>query len=352
MLRKTLPALGYWLGCLGAARREDGAARVIMFHGTPRRHARRFERMLRYLRNQFDIVPLPEIVDRAAAGGANLRRKVALTFDDGLRSNIDIAYPILKRLGIPATFFICPGLVERHAWLWNHEARQRLHRLAPPQRRDIGGVLGCDAEVEAIIDRMKTLGPAARREAEQRIRAATPDFSPTPAEQHEFDLAGWNELRHLDPAIITIGAHTMTHPILPTLEAAEIVREVIDSRAALERKLGREVDLFAYPNGDVNAQTLECVRGHFRAAVSVEQGTVAAGTDLHFLPRIAACSSWGALKLALAMHRDTQPVKARDYFFVTPISVSGSQVASSGNKVISAMHTTIMKKNGSEASAT
>jgi protein-tyrosine-phosphatase len=41
-----------------------------------------------------------------------------------------------------------------------------------------------------------------------------------------------------------------------------------------------------------------------------------------------------------------------DYFLVTPTSVSGSQVASSGNAVMSAMQSTIMKKNGSEAKAT
>ena len=76
--------------------------------------------------------------------------------------------------------------------------------------------------------------------------------------------------------------------------------------------------------------------------VTTDKGQVGPGADPHLLPRINVPG--GALKLALALHRD--------HFLVTPTSASGSQVASSGNKVISAIHSTIMKKNGREASAT
>jgi peptidoglycan/xylan/chitin deacetylase (PgdA/CDA1 family) len=134
----------------------------------------------------------------------------------------------------------------------------------------------------------------------------------------------------------------MTHPILPSLRPEALEAEVGESRRALEARLDRSVDLFAYPNGDGNAATYDCVRRHYRAAVTVEEGWVDGDCDLHQLPRINA--HWNGLKLALALHRD--------YFLVTPTSASGSQVASSGNTVITAMQSTIMKKNGSEASAT
>jgi len=134
----------------------------------------------------------------------------------------------------------------------------------------------------------------------------------------------------------------MTHPILPSLDDLDIEIEVAESRRMLEAKLGRAIELFAYPNGDVDPATLACVRRNYAAAVTVEEGWMAPGFDPHLLARLNVPGS--LLRLVHTLHKD--------YFFDTPISVSGSQVASSGNSVMSAMQTTIMKKNGSEASAT
>src|SRR5258708_15550877 len=122
-------AFACWVGIAGATQRNNGCARVLMFHGTPRNRARHFERVLRYLRRQFDVVPLGALIDAIESPIAPLKRKVVLTFDDGLRNNVEVAYPILQRLELPATFFVCPGLVESGQWLWNHQARQRLLRL-------------------------------------------------------------------------------------------------------------------------------------------------------------------------------------------------------------------------------
>ena len=92
--------------------------RILMYHGTPRRDAAALERQLGLVKLAFPVVPLDELLKKKAR-----RARVALTFDDGLRSNVEVAYPILRKLGLAATFFVCPGLIERGQWLWNHEAR-------------------------------------------------------------------------------------------------------------------------------------------------------------------------------------------------------------------------------------
>src|ERR687883_570464 len=137
-----------------------------MYHGTPRADAAALERQLRVL---------------------------ALTFDDGLRSNVEVAYPILRKLGVSATFFVCPGLIERGAWLWNHEARERLRTLTPPALAELAEHVGAPNELEPFVEWMKTLDLAARERVEQAIRAATPHFKPSDAQRDEFDLAGWQE---------------------------------------------------------------------------------------------------------------------------------------------------------------
>jgi len=261
--------------------------RILMYHGTPRRDAAALERQLRLLRLAFPVVAL----DKLTAGGDG-RARLALTFDDGLRSNVEVAYPILCKLGLSATFFVCPGLVDRGEWLWNHEARQRLLSLERPELEELATLLGAPTGVEAFIEWMKTLKIAARRRVEEQIRAATANFKPTAAQREEFELATWKEIERLDPAVVTIGSHTMTHPILTSLSPDETEAETRDSRAVLEKRLGRPVSLFCYPNGDLNDGVLASARRHYRSAVTVESGRLASGVDPHRLPRFAAHPQW------------------------------------------------------------
>jgi peptidoglycan/xylan/chitin deacetylase (PgdA/CDA1 family) len=298
-LRSAPLALAYWTGLAGSAQRSNDCARILMFHSTPRHLARRFERMLRYLQRQFDVVSLGSLADAIESPIAPLKRKVVLTFDDGVRNNVEVAYPILQKLRLPAAFFVCPGLIERGQWLWNHEARQRLRRL--PSLSELSQEAGGPAEVEAFVEWMKGLELPARSAVEERIRKATPDFAPTEAERREFDLAGWDELRRLDPRIVTIGSHTLSHPILTSLEAREMEVEVAQSRRLLATRLQRPVEFFSYPNGALDPEVHECVRRHYRAAVSVEEGWVGALCDHHLLPRVSG--SLRLLELAKLLHR-------------------------------------------------
>ena len=277
-------AAAYWLGAAQARAAENGADRIFLCHGTPRGHAARLERQLRYLQRAFTIVPLAEFaasLPRARAPGA--RRRAALTFDDGLRSNLLVAYPILRALGVPATFFVCPGLIEERRWLWTHEARCRLQFAGPQVRQELAAELRAPAEVDAFVERMKQLDLPQRKRVEARLREASAGFAPSESEREAFDLAGWRELRSLDPSIVTVGSHSMTHPVLPSMSLEEIDAELRDSRGMIEAKLARPAEFFSYPNGDVDERTLAGVRRYYRAAVRYGS---ASGPDPHLMPSV------------------------------------------------------------------
>ena len=286
-------AVANWAGISG--RDERPVARILLYHGTPRRDAAALERQLRWLKRRFQIVPLRSIVAAASNGGV-LGSKVALTFDDGLRSHVEVAYPLLHRLAIPATFFVCPGLVDRARWLWTHETRRRLSRLSPQARAELAAEWQAPSGIEEFVAWMRNLDNGTQQRVQARVREATPQFTPTASERAEFDLADWNALRKLDPAIITIGSHTLTHRILRSTPPAELESEVRDSRLQLERGLQRPIDTFAYPDGDCGPAADACVRKHYRAAVTTTSGWVKRGADTHQLPRLAAPTS--VLKLA------------------------------------------------------
>jgi len=258
--------------------------RILMYHGTPRRDARALERQLRLVRLAFPVVPLEKLAD-----GGNGRARVALTFDDGLRNNVAVAYPILCKLGLTATFFVCPGLIEADAWLWNQEARERLRSLDAHGLVQVAAHIGAPIDgVEPIVEWMKTLKIAERRRVEKQIREATPNFKPGAEQREQFGLASWEELRRLDPKTVTIGSHTMTHPILTSLDDQETEAETRDSRFALEQRLGREVSIFCYPNGDLNNGVVASARRYYRSAVTTQAGRLEGPVDAHRLPRYSA----------------------------------------------------------------
>ncbi len=149
---------------------------------------------------------------------------------------------------------------------------------------------------------MKTLTPARRTETLEAIRTATSKFTASAAQHEQFDVMTWEDVESLDPALVEIGSHTITHPLLSGLPRDETVHEVTSSRSELERRLGRAVDFFAYPNGTFDLQALNVVRSHYLAAVGTIPGFVHRGTDPHSLPRIPATAATLPL-LAWRLHR-------------------------------------------------
>jgi len=149
---------------------------------------------------------------------------------------------------------------------------------------------------------MKALRLDERRCAEEKIRQATPDFQPSVIEREACDLMDWDTLKSLDPDLITIGSHTLTHPILPTLDEAAIQFEMTESRRQLEQKLNRAVKYFCYPNGAFHAPAVRAAQQTYSAAVTAENGAVC-GTDhdLHRIPRIPATRNCALL--AWRLHR-------------------------------------------------
>ena len=132
MVKRGLHAVAHHSGASLLRTRRQQGTRILKFHGVGAADhpAPALVAALEYLRQRFPIVPLAEVVNHIREGRAGRQPSIALTFDDGLRNNYTVAYPILKTLGTPATFFVCPGLVDTGRWLWNHEARERLRALS------------------------------------------------------------------------------------------------------------------------------------------------------------------------------------------------------------------------------
>lgn len=296
--------LAYVSGVSTVVARRRVGVRVLMYHGVTSEAADLFAAQIAYLADRFAIVPLNTVLERLESGSAPSCGEVALTFDDGLRNNYTVAYPILKARGVPATFFVCPGLVEAGSWLWTHEARERLRTLSPEARRALARDLGAPSgEIGACLIWMGRLPSRGRREVEKAVRSATPDFAPTPRQREQFDPMSWEELTLLDPSLITIGSHTVSHAMLTALAADEADFEIEQSRRWLERRLNQAVEHFCYPNGAFDSAVVTRVRRTYRSAFSAVSAIAMPGDDVHRLPRIPGSDVLPLL--AWRMHRPT-----------------------------------------------
>jgi peptidoglycan/xylan/chitin deacetylase (PgdA/CDA1 family) len=297
-------AISFRSGLSSVIARRQGCGRILMYHGVARQGAGELAAQLRYLGRHFKVVSLGTMLERIMNGSLPLAHEIVLTFDDGLRNNLTVVYPILRELQLHATMFVCPALVESGEWLWNHQMRCRLQTLAAPDLAELRmKLLAPGASVDAIVEWMKTLPLEQRRIGEETVRRATEGFLPTAAQREAFDVMDWNDLRSLDRDLITVGSHTLSHPILTKLSGQEIEAEILESRRCLEQRLQRKVEFFCYPNGAYDRRAYHLVQKTYRAAVTTEGGVIEDGNalDLHRLPRIASAES--AALTAWRLHR-------------------------------------------------
>ncbi|MEO5689603.1 MAG: polysaccharide deacetylase family protein [Burkholderiaceae bacterium] len=296
ILARQIQSFAFATGLSTWIARRRHAFRVIMFHGVGDAHmpVDAFETNLRWLAERFRIVPLSDVVDGIQQGRTpDSRSEVALTFDDGLANHFELAYPVLKRLRLPAAFFVCADLIESRRWIWNQEARTRLQAMTAQARLEFAQAsVGLTTDsVELLVQRMKNLPLADRQRAEIDLQRRTPGFAASAQEHERYDPMTWEQVAQLDPSLITIGSHSLSHPILPSIGDAALEREVKESRRLLEERLGRPVDLFCYPNGSQDDRVYACVSRCYRAALTTRYGFVRPSSDLHRMMRIPASAN-------------------------------------------------------------
>ncbi len=253
--------------------------------------AKLFREQMARLKRYFRPIGLEEAVGRLQVGAALPPRAVAVTFDDGYADNLTVAAPILREFSIPATVFVTEGYLDGGR-MWNDTVVETCRRRTPGKwdLRDLGLPV---YELTSMDDRRRTAGEILRaikhRSFDDRAAAVAALAEGGPGLPEDLMLTQ-EQLRELSALGVDIGAHTLTHPILATLDSAHALREIAASKARLEERLQKEVPLFAYPNGkensDWNESHVAMVReAGFKAAVTTESGVCAPGVDSFRLPR-------------------------------------------------------------------
>jgi len=225
------------------------------------------------------VLPVEELALRLRQGRAP-RNALALTFDDGYRDNLTHVAPILKRLGLPATIFLVTGYIGTPNALWFDRVAMAFknataRRVAVGHGRmlPLGTVRERLLALDAALAHLKLVPDEDRLPAVDHLISA---LHPGAPERPKRLMLSWDEVGALRGLGFSIGAHTVTHPILSRLAPARAWEEIQGSKAAIEKTLGEPVSAFAYPNGgvgDYNDTVKELVRAAgFSCAVTTRRG--------------------------------------------------------------------------------
>jgi peptidoglycan/xylan/chitin deacetylase (PgdA/CDA1 family) len=301
---KTLsPASAALIRALGGLFTPGGSRAsllVLIFHRVLERRdpllqgepdAHEFATQLDVIRSVCRVLPLEEAVDRLRSGSLP-QRSVCITFDDGYANNRTTAAPLLKERGLPATVFVATGYLNGGR-MFNDTVIESIRRAGPElDLRELGfdrfELPDDAARLKAINQILRVLKyrPPAERVARaaaiaEKARAQLPnDLMMTDAQVRELATFG-----------VSVGAHTVNHPILNSVDEDAARREIADSRRVLQDMTGEAVSLFAYPNGrpktDYSSVHAKMVReAGFKAAVSTAWGGAGPAVDVFQIPRM------------------------------------------------------------------
>jgi peptidoglycan/xylan/chitin deacetylase (PgdA/CDA1 family) len=270
-----------------------------------------FEQHVAYLTSRYRVLPLPAAVHAIRQRMPLPPNAVAITFDDGYADNLAAAR-VLHRYGATATFYVTTGCMGGEAPFWPAEVRQLVSRVVQSQirltstGREVTIPCGTDGERRAAMRTLARLFKSntipVREALREELRAQAGGgaiLSP---------MLTWDELREMHALGMTIGAHTVTHPNLPSAGPEDAWLEISGSKARLDRELDAPVTMFSYPNGGAERYVTPDVArmvqtAGFEAASTSRNGFAGADSDLFALERVQVAERLEDLVFALEVER-------------------------------------------------
>lgn len=206
----------------------------------PPRKPEQFERDIQTFLRYFNPADPADVMAGKPAG----KHQLLITFDDGLRSFADYAWPIMKRYEIRPILFVNPAFVDRPELMYRYKASVLVGALEGQTCPDHPIFNGRDGDASKLLQ----LRYAEREVLDELAAMLGVDWETYLAKERPY--LSWAELGTLESEGVYIGGHSMDHPYYHELGAEEQIRQTRDSMAWVQEKLGVAYRLFSFPFTD------------------------------------------------------------------------------------------------------
>lgn len=204
-----------------------------------------FEAHIKFIKDNFEVVTMADGLDLLCEGKPR-GIYASINLDDGYMDNYTQAFPIIKKYGLPVTVFLTTDFIGQSHLFWWDEVFQIV--------RSAGQKGACAKPGDIIRDayRAMRINDLLIDKKDSEIK----DFVSNLKKQYRTNketipnqMLGWKEIMEMAGAGISFGSQAKTHKNLRLIEDSEIRKELMDSKLALEEKLGAKKIGFCYPYG-------------------------------------------------------------------------------------------------------
>jgi len=244
-----------------------------------------FAKQMRYIKSSYHPISMSKFIDSIENDKKLPKNAIMVTFDDGFDDNYKNAYPILKELDIPATFFVSTDYIgkpdtiwyERLAYFFNRGTSQNIiikelnleFMLSESNKQE------CYIE---LIEKFKLIDDKKRKDILNALykKYGDPYLNISSKDKKLSQFMTWEQLKELSENNITINAHSHSHPILSMLSPEELNFELNEPKKIIEEKLCSTVESLAYPVGQEESISdsvkIETKKNNYKVAFSFISG--------------------------------------------------------------------------------
>lgn len=253
--------------------------------------AETFSWHMQLIHNYFNPMPLDTAVKKLQSGDLPANA-ICVTFDDGYLNNLEVAQPILQRFDIPATVYIATAF-SNGSNMWN----DRITDLIGDHRYSSFDLRAANMDFEEVSDwesrrtlAAKLISSVKFQDFRERCRIVDAIYGDNDGVEAPRKMMTFDDIAVLAKKGVDIGAHTVDHPILTSLQPDEQRRQILESKKQLEEIIQQPLSGFAYPNGlpdrDYNASSIDIVKAAgFQYAASTSWGASTRSTCRYQLKR-------------------------------------------------------------------
>lgn len=262
--------------------------------------ANEFRRQMTWVKNRCTLLSMDDVVELTLTKKTFPHQSVAVTFDDGFRNNFTVAAPILDELRVPATFYLCAGMLDTQRMFFTDVIEDCVNLS---KSKKIAIALDGNSQVFPLADNgdkikavntikgyCKRVGPDERTRTLNDVEQITRVI---PSVEHavNYEKLYWNDVQDMDRNdLFTIGGHSLYHDILSTLPHEKIEVDIRTTLGLLAFNLNHVIEHFSYPEGQeehYNAAVIDSLQHNgIICCPSAIHGTNTFGQDLFHLRRI------------------------------------------------------------------